>query len=54
MSECVLCGRDTAEYPSVLVDFDGQIADVCDDCASKADEPDEPEGLPEFEGAFRW
>lgn len=58
MSTCHFCERDTTEYPSVLVDFEGAIADVCDDCMAQADEPDmdmperDREGDPAFNGAF--
>lgn len=58
MSECLLCHEDLAERPSVLVDFYGEIAEVCDDCVAKADEPDmdmperDREGDPAFNGSF--
>ena len=38
MSECVLCKRDVTEYPSTLVDFEGTVEEVCDDCMAQADE----------------
>jgi ribosome-binding protein aMBF1 (putative translation factor) len=55
---CVLCLRDTSEYPSVSVDFEGRVVDVCDDCMAKADEPNgtqfefDREGDPAFNGSL--
>lgn len=55
---CALCDIDVTERPSVLVDFEGGIAEVCDSCIEKADPEVEErldflrEGLPEFTGVF--
>lgn len=35
---CVFCGRDVTEYPSVLVDFEGGVEEVCTDCMADTDD----------------
>jgi hypothetical protein len=53
---CVLCLRDTSEYPSVSVEFEGRVVDVCDDCMAEADQELparlDREGDPAFNGSL--
>ena len=58
MTVCILCDADVTERPSVRVDFEGRVEEVCTDCLEKADEPDiqvrpfDREGDPAWNGAF--